>query len=194
MNSDFDMQEENKVKRFQDSFISTHDAFSFQHQMKISAEWLAKEITLMSKKVEIDQEETPSFKNALITLAQWTTGNYLLKWHLPLTHSLIIKEIESNPELESFIFGKLPQLALAMEIFKAPESKADMYLFDIIRRLHIFPKPYNDLRVSFSVPLLETALPSYEYTQSFFFENHWLSILFFVLISYQFLGYDQENI
>lgn len=195
MNLDSEKNYISKVERFQNVFEKIVPDYYTNGLLQLAAVWLSKEISFLSSKVELDQGENPHIKNALMTIINWTTGDYLLRWHLPLTHSVIIKEIESNPELQRFIFGKLPQISFALYSFSRGKNQEETsFMLDLLLNTYIFPAKNNIFKISFSPALLETATPDAKYLKEFFFENHWLLVLFFVLFSYQFTGFDQENI
>lgn len=160
---------------------------------KIAAEWFKKELNLLTKKSQASGN-SPESLLSIKTFIDWVLGDYSSKWHDAVTHRIILAEIETRPEVQRFIGTRLPILASSHPFFNRPTGKDKMEIYDIVSKANIFPLNNYETNSKFLNAVSATTKPNYSYLQEFFFQNHWLLVLFFCLTSFQFFGYDQELI
>lgn len=160
----------------------------------VCSEWFKKELSFLEKKSQSETHDD-TCRQGLVTCLQWLYGTYLLRWYVPATHQLMIKEVESNGTLQEFVFERISILCFSVSFLNPPVDKEKMILFDLFKNLCLTnPNLSSELQRGFSRQILEATAPNYNYLKRFFFENHWLLVLFFVLLSYKFLGYDQDHL
>ena len=189
----------NSTERFQASIDLLVEKEKKQLIRKLAADWLAKEIDVMKARASVMAStggDVSEFEETLNTVVSWILGDYVSRWHDPVMHRLIIKEVETRPGVQRFVSGRLPLLATFVEGLERP-NEATLGWFE---GFHLFPRTDLDRMLgapkgtfpNFPEALVESVNPDVDYLKVVFGEHHWLVLLLFCVGSFQFMGYDLD--
>lgn len=157
---------------------------------KLAADWLNKELEYWTTKIAFPANDgNAPLSDGFQTVLSWIFSDMVSHWHSPVMHHTVIKELELKPEVQRFISVRLPLLALMASGFQRPDSPQNNKMLKSLGMFHIFPLAANV--TEFPAPLAASAVPNYEYLETFFYHNHWLLLLVYTIAAFQFFGYDQ---